>query len=61
MKSRQWLDHDGRGLPVNRTMRVDVRFADGEEFENNPAYLWQWGPYADDVSDLGRITAYRVR
>lgn len=61
MTRNPWTDHDGNGLPVHREKRVDVRFADGEEFENNPAFLWQWGPYREDVSDFGRIVAYRVR
>lgn len=59
LDSGAWTDHGGEGLPVKRNSRVDVRFADGEVFENTPAYLWQWGPYRADVSDFGRITAYR--
>jgi hypothetical protein len=55
-----WTEHSGEGLPVKRETIVDVRFADGEIFEDNPAFLWQWGPYAHDISDYGRIVAFRL-
>lgn len=59
--STDWKEHDGKGMPVDRESRVDVRFSDGEVFENLLARLWSWGPYLSNVPMRSRIVAYRVR
>ena len=55
-----WRRHDQAGRPVGYGQTVDVKISDGDVFENQPAFLWNWGPYRPSVRDGVKITEYRV-
>lgn len=55
----EWIEHDGKGMPVDAETKVIVRFRNGIEEDETDAWdacLWEWENYGDG-SD---IVAYRV-
>ena len=49
-----WIEHDGKGMPVDEETRVEVRLRDGKEGPC-PAYQLFWWE-----CDNGTITHYRI-
>ena len=68
----EWIEHDGKGMPVDGDVLVAVRFKDGEPgFDDSPipASYWHnyealasnWIAVPDDPYDDGfTISAYRI-
>lgn len=61
--SEPWIDWKGTGeIPVPAGERVDVRWADGEEFFNTRAGDWEWQIPVESIDHDGGgvICAYRL-
>lgn len=60
----EWIEHDGKGMPVDGKTKVYVKFAQGDTDEHNrypqTALFWQTGIDSWGSSALHRIVAYRV-
>lgn len=66
-----WIEHDGKGMPVNGEEFVDVKFRDGEIFgtfvearvwhATDPSHLQEESNWIfSDPEDDNDIVAYRV-
>lgn len=61
-----WIDHDGKELPVEKETLVGVRMRDGSETPAGmsfPASGWKWrweDETAPDGNRSGDIVAYRI-
>ena len=64
-QTSEWIEHDGKEMPVDGDVIVDVQWGDGEVFEDTPASTWNWcidnDPNSPEFgSGAGIITHYRV-
>lgn len=69
MSATQWIEHDGKSVPVSATTRVHVRFRDGSDdtigvaipasFRGEDEYTSNWFFGGDDITPYD-IVAYRV-
>lgn len=63
-EASEWIEHDGKSMPVAHDTLVDVRHRDGDEFERVRAgnredvYAVDWSHEDQDFD--GDIVAYRV-
>lgn len=63
----EWIEHDGKGMPVGGNTRVDVRWASESRPDalDNLAILWdtepqEWVDDPDDETGFRKITHYRI-
>jgi hypothetical protein len=40
MAKDDWIEHDGKGMPVGGDVRVEVRVKDGTEYDEEDASWW---------------------
>ncbi|RVQ10032.1 hypothetical protein [Sinorhizobium meliloti] len=56
--SGEWIEHDGRGMPVPSDTIVDVRDRDGTEWVGYPADFHEW-KYGTDFPNE-EVASYRI-
>lgn len=66
MENGEWIEHDGKGMPVGGDTRVEVRFRDGFEGSITNAVYWDDGErqysnwWDSSISPKVDITHYRI-
>jgi hypothetical protein len=67
LKASDWIEHDGKGMPVSPDTKVIVRFRDGEEEGPDQAeYAECWGMcgcgsnWSHEFPSPSDIVAYRI-
>jgi hypothetical protein len=65
----EWIEHDGKGIPVPANTEVEVRFRDGDPVGTlEPKLAWTWGENSIDsnwvhhpkLPSRDDIVAYRI-
>ena len=58
-----WIEHDGKGMPIDGEIRVHVKFRDGSEsYREYPWLARMWGSNWEHYPDHHEadIVAYRI-
>lgn len=56
-----WIEHDGKGMPVDGETLVNVRLRDGIEFDDGQTLASDWGLcWRHDPEHRNDIIAYRI-